>query len=437
MSELFLGLDLGTSGLKAAVVHVDGQVVAEVEAGYTVESPEPGFAQIDPAAWEAAVEQALAQLPGLEFAAVGIAGQMHGVVLMDASGAAVRPAILWPDRRAEPQLQLWRALSEGQRGRLANPLIAGMAGPILAWWDEHDPGALREAAVAVQPKDYVRSRLGGPPVSERSDACATLLWDVPADAWAGDVVAAVGVPERLLPQIVPSDQVVATAALPGDPVLVAGAGDTPAALLGLGGLVDGQVQVNVGSGVQVLMRADAQPVTDPVTRLYADAAGGWYAMCAIQDGGLALDRVRRRLGLRWDEFFARAAAATSRAGELPVVTSADPTSVDDLALAAVEAMVFSVRRGLELLGRPYDSVQMSGGGARVPLVGQMLAAALGVPVSVVPDRSTSALGAAMLAAAGLDHRIPVRPGGAVTHNPVVTPGLEDAYRLWVRRAEAL
>ncbi len=147
-------------------------------------------------------------------------------------------------------------MSGEQRARLANPLAAGMAGPILAWLQEHDPAALQDAAVAVQPKDYVRTRLGGPPVGERSDACATLLWDVPADDWARDVVAAVGLPENLLPQIVPSDRVVATAALPGAPALVTGAGDTPAALLGLGGLADGQVQVNVGSGVQILMKAD-------------------------------------------------------------------------------------------------------------------------------------------------------------------------------------
>ena len=313
-SGLFLGLDLGTSGLKAAAVHVDGQVVAQAEAGYAMACPEPGFAQIDPAAWEAAVEHVVGQLGGLEFAAVGIAGQMHGVVLLDPSGAAIRPAVLWPDCRAEPQLDRWRALSGEQRARLANPLAAGMAGPILAWLQEHDPAALQDAAVAVQPKDYLRTRLGGPPVGERSDACATLLWDVPADDWARDVVAAVGLPENLLPQIVPSDRVVATAALPGAPALVTGAGDTPAALLGLGGLADGQVQVNVGSGVQILMKASAQPVPDPVTRLYADAAGGWYAMCAIQDGGLALDRVRRWLQLGWDELFARAADASPGAG---------------------------------------------------------------------------------------------------------------------------
>ena len=162
-TELYLGLDLGTSGLKAAALHEDGQVVAQAEAGYSMASPEPGFAQIDPAAWDRAVEQVVGQLGGLEFAAVGVAGQMHGVVLLDASGAAIRPAVLWPDRRAEPQLDRWRALSGEQRARLANPLAAGMAGPILAWLQEHDPAALQDAAVAVQPKDYVRTRLGGPP----------------------------------------------------------------------------------------------------------------------------------------------------------------------------------------------------------------------------------------------------------------------------------
>ena len=111
----------------------------------------------------------------------------------------------------------------------------------------------------------------------------------------------------------------------------------------------------------------------------------------------------------------------------------DKTTVDDLARAAVEAMVFSMRRGVELLDRPFRSVRMSGGGARPPVVPQMLADLLGVPVSVMPDRSASAIGAAMLAAAGVGQQVPVTRAGDVLHDPVAAPELEGAYELWLRR----
>ncbi len=456
MSGHYLGIDLGTSGLKAVVVDGEGGVRAETEVAYEVARPAPGRAEIAPQVWEDAVAQALAQLGEHPLTAVGVAGQMHGVVLMDSGGNPCGPAILWPDRRAEPVLDRWRDLSQTQRARLANPLVPGMTGPILDWLQQHEPQTLERAAAAVQPKDYVRHRLGGPIVTERSDASATLLWDVPADTWAVDVADALGVPAHLLAQVVPSDQVVGVARLPGNPALVAGAGDTPAALLGSGGLAPGEVQVNLGSGAQILVGVEAPaPSADPVTHLYADADSAWYGMCAIQNGGLALDRVRQWLGMRWDEVFAAATAVPAGArgvsmlpflsGERGGVASpgsrgtwlglTDATSREDLARAAVEAMVFTIRRGVEVLVGTRPQVRVTGGGARNPVVAQMLAAALGATVTVVPERSASALGAAMLAAAGVGALFTAEVGGLL-YEPVAAPELEGAYARWVSRLPA-
>ena len=156
---MFLGIDLGTSGLKLAAVREDGTVAAQAEAAYEVDRPAPGFAEIDPAAWVAALESALDRLASHNWNAVGLDGQMHGLVLVDADGEAVRPAVLWPDRRAD--LQRWRELPADMRQRLANPLTPGMAGPILGWLQEHEPDRVDMAQAALQPKDYLRARLGG------------------------------------------------------------------------------------------------------------------------------------------------------------------------------------------------------------------------------------------------------------------------------------
>ncbi len=457
MSDLYLGIDLGTSGVKVAAVRDDGTVAAQAEASYAVERPCPGYAEIAPQQWDDALRTALTPLAALRFVSVGIAGQMHGLVLVDDEGTPCRPAMLWPDRRAQSELTAWRALSSARRLRLANPLVAGMAGPMLRWVQANEPVTWQCAAVALQPKDYVRFRLGGPLVAERSDASATLLWDIPGDTWDLDVVAALGLPADLLPDVVSSHWVVGQAALPGDPALVAGAGDTPAALLGTGGLLPGQVQINLGTGAQILVGvADPQPTPDPLTHLYADAASGWYGMAAIQNAGLALNKTREWLGLQWSDFFAAAESVPTGAGGVCVVPFlsgerggvaqpttrgawlglSDATTPAHLARAAIEGMLFTVRQGVELLAGDQQQVRVSGGGVREPFVAQMLADVLGATISVVPDRSASALGAAMLAATGIGQTITVASWQPLFFEPRLNPDLEGAYQRWVQRLPA-
>ncbi|MEZ5184929.1 MAG: FGGY family carbohydrate kinase [Candidatus Nanopelagicales bacterium] len=457
MSDVFLGIDLGTSGLKVSAVHEDGKILAEAEQSYQVDRPLPGHAEISPEVWVRSLHAAVARLGSLKYRSAGIDGQMHGVVLVDADGIPCRPAILWPDRRAESELPRWRDLSAQQRTRLANPLTAGMAGPMLGWIQHHEPVTVQAASAAVQPKDFLRGSLGGQMVGERSDASATLLWDVPADTWATDVIEELGLPGHLLPEVVPSHEVVGAADLPGEPALVAGAGDTPAALLGSGGLAVGEVQVNLGTGAQILVGVDApRPSADPKTHLYADAGSAWYGMVAIQNGGLALNKAREWLQMSWDQLFAAAAAVPAGAGGVSVIpyltgerggvaapTSrgswlglTDTTTAADIARAAVEAMVFAVRQGVELLGSAPQSVRVTGGGARNPLVPQMLADSLTSQVDVLPDRSASSLGAAMLAATGVGAQIaPVRDR-PLTFTPRASGRLEESYQRWATRLVA-
>jgi xylulokinase len=180
---------------------------------------------------------------------------MHGTVLVDAAGAPVAPAVLWPDGRAAAEVDRWRSLPTAVRAALANPLVPGMTGPVLAWLAAHEPELLRRAAAVLLPKDALRASLvpdADPRVTDRSDASATLLWDVVADGWSPEATAAAGIDPGLLPRVHPSAEVVGAAALPvGEVPVVVGGGDTPLALLAAG--TRAGRQVNLGTGAQVLL----------------------------------------------------------------------------------------------------------------------------------------------------------------------------------------
>jgi xylulokinase len=446
----FLGIDLGASGLKLALLAEDGSLLAEAEAGYEVRRPHAGWAETDPAEWVAALRTARAALPAASIAAVGVTGQMHGAVLCDESGVPVRPAVLWPDQRATAELDRWRAIAAPARDRLANPLVPGMTGPIAAWLATHEPDSVARATHLLLPKDYLRLTIAGPPVTERSDASATLLWDVVADDWSSE--AASLIPATLLPEVVSPSTVVGSME---DAAVIAGCADTPAALLAVGTVDD--LQINLGTGAQVLRRvAHPSPMASPVTHLYAAADDGWYAMAAVQNAGLALDWVCDVFDLSWADLIASAAGVPAGAGGvtfLPFLTGergglAGPSSRGgwlglrasttraDLARAAVEAMVFAVRRAAELLGPLGPAVRLTGGGGREPFVRQLLADALGVVVRRVEVRSASATGAAMLAARAVGTPLrPDRPSPPET-DPRPNPALEAAYHSWLDRAPA-
>ena len=458
-SEVLLGADLGTSGLKLVAVDATGAVVVEAEADYAVLSPAPGHAETDVSAWRGALDDALAavapSLAGARVRGLGLAGQMHGAVVVDAAGAALRPAMLWPDRRAVVELDRWHALTAGDRAALANPLTPGMTGPLLAWLAEHESDVVARAAAVLLPKDALRATLlpgTDPRVTDRSDASATLLWDVVGDRWSAPAVAAAGVSPALLPAVRPSIDVAGTARLPvGDVPVVVGGADTPLALLAAG--TSTGVQINLGTGAQLIRPGwEPRPVDDPVVHAYADVTGGWFAMAALQNAGSAWAWVCEVLGLTSAELFEAAGAAPTGAGGVvfrPFLTGeragvAGPadrggwtglqsgTTRADLARAAVEGVVFAVSAAFELLDVRDDGqpVILSGGGARSPLVVQTLADVLGRPVRHLRLRSASAIGAAVLAGrgTGLDVVPDRRPDPMVDPRP--SPALIEAAQSW-------
>lgn len=430
--EVVLGADIGTSGLKLVAVGTDGEVVAEAESGYEPDRPRPGWAQSEVGTWVRGLDEALDRVGGAlrhhRVRGLGLSGQMHGAVLVDEDGRALLPALLWPDERAAGELGRWRELPTGARAALANPLAAGMTGPLAAWLATHEAEAVRRAAAVVLPKDAVRAVLvpgAEPRVTDRSDASATLLWDVAGEDWSLPAVRAAGIPERLLPGVRPSAEVVGEARLAlGEAPVVVGGADTALAVLATGAVGD---QVNLGTGAQVLRpEARPAPVDDPRVHHYADADAGWYAMAALRNGGSAWAWVCRVLGLGWEELFAAAAAGQpgaggvvfrpflggergqppARPGERGSFSGLTPdTTRADLARAAVEGVLLAVAAAAALLpGSGEGPVLLTGGGGRAAVVRQLLADVLGRPVAYLRLRSASAVGAALLAArgAGLD-----------------------------------
>jgi xylulokinase len=455
--DVLLGADLGTSGLKLLALDRTGRVVAEAERGYPVDRPGPDRAESDVATWRHALDEALAAvspaLAGGRVLGLGLSGQMHGAVLVDTAGRALRPAMVWADSRAAGELDLWRALPEAERAALANPLVAGMTGPMLAWLARFEPRTLHQAAAVLLPKDALRATLLPGLVTDRSDASATLLWDVTADDWSGPALAAAGADRSLLPVVRPSDEVVGTATLPVGPVpVVTGGADTPLALLAAGTRVG---QLNLGTGAQLLRPGWLpRPVADPLVHGYADVTGGWYAMAALQNGGSAWEWVCGVLGMSWADLFAAAATTPAGAGGVsfrPFLTGerggvARPsdrggwsglhpgTTRADLARAAVEGVVFAIGAAFALLDVPEadEPVVLTGGGARPAVVRQLLADVLRHPVRYLPLRSASAIGAAVLAGRGVGADVvPAGPSGEVV-DPRPDAELRAAAERWAR-----
>jgi xylulokinase len=467
-----LGLDLGTSSAKAVVTDTGGRVLAQAVAGYAVTSTNPGYAESEPAEWWSAVTACareaaskVASAAGTRPAAIGLSGQMHGLVMASADGRALRPALLWADSRATGSLRAYRHLGPQALARLANPLAPGMTGPLLMWVAEHEPGTYRAARWALAPKDWLRAHLTGEVHAEPSDASASLLYDVPGDRWDLEVVGALGLDAALLAPLLPSagapaGHLTARAAdelgLPAGIPVAAGAGDTAAATLGSGiGL--GEVQLTIGTGAQIIRPlAEAVSRADDGVHLYRSATpAGWYQMGATLSAGLSLNWVREVMNASWEELYA-SADPPGRPGQGPIFVphlSGERTPYCDPALrgswtglsladdrasllrGALEGVAFAVRDALDaLLGEPLSReplsreqgpphLRLAGGGTLAGSWRQLLADVLGLPLYAVDVPAASGRGAALLGAvaAGLlsfdDIAGPLAPPASLVAEP--------------------
>jgi xylulokinase len=463
---MLLGIDLGTSSVKVLLLDTDGTVLGEASHSYPVRALQPGWSETDPDAWWLAVIAAVRKAVGSrarEIRAIGLAGQMHGVVLTDSQGQALRPAVLWADTRAHGELQRYRDLPVSNRQALANPITVGMAGPTLLWLKKNEAEIYGKARWALQPKDWLRLRLTEEVATDPSDASATLLYDVQQDQWAQGIIKVLGIRQDLLPPILSSIQVAghlcASAAsalgIPQDMPVAVGAADAAAAALGSGLIREGDAQLTVGSGAQIVS-ITTSPKAAPEFGLHLYRAVNpdtFYTMAAMQNAGLALEWVRSILGLTWDDVYELATTVEPGCNGLsflPYLTGERTPHLNSdacglwfglkrhhtrahLIRAALEGVAFAIRDGLQAfkkVGVHPRTLRIAGGGTQQAFWRQLLADTLQEMLGVSSVTNASARGAAFLAALATGtaiHELPV-PALAEPVNPNPPhPNLEQAY----------
>jgi len=416
-----IGLDVGTTALKGVAVSEDGRVEARAEEPYPLASPRPGWTEQDPELWWEACGRVLRRLGAAD--AIGLSGQMHGLVLLDADLRPIRPAILWNDGRTAAQCaRIEQTLGREELIALTgNRALTGFTAPKLLWVREHEPELYARVRHVLLPKDYVRLRLTGELATDVSDASGTLLFDVARRTWSDRVLSALGIPPDWMPPALESPVVAGTTEA-GVPV-AAGAGDQAAGAIGVGVDRPGPASVALGtSGVVFAALDDYRP--DPEARVHTFCharPGTWHAMGVMLSaaGSLRWLRDAAAPGVGFAALVDEAERWPPGAGGLrflPYLTGERTPHADPdvraafvglglehdrgaLTRAALEGVAYGLCDALEVLAavgsRPAVG-RVSGGGARSGLWLRIIASALRMPLEHTEVEEGAAYGAALL-----------------------------------------
>ena len=447
-TSMFLGLDIGTSGVKALLVDQSGGVAGTATVPLPLSTPRPGWAEQDPADWWRATVDAvhalLAQHPSVGVAGIGITGQMHSSVFLDRHGDVIRPALLWCDGRTTAECTEIVARVGGEQRLLeltCNTALEGFTLPKILWLRNHEPESYARLATVMLAKDYVRYRLTGAIATEPSDASGTLLYDTAHLRWSGEMLEAMGMDARLLPTLGGSSEVVGhvtptaaqTTGLPEGTPVVGGGGDNACGALGVGVIAPGDAAASWGTSGTVLAPT-TEPRIDPERRVHTFchvAPGTWYLIGVVLTAGGAFAWYRDQ--------FAREYADPADAGRalrdeaaliapgadgvtfLPYLQG-ERTPHRDASLrgallglslahsrahvtrAVFEGICFALRDSLETirdLGLTPNQLLLTGGGSSHALLRQLQADVFGAPVSLANREEGPAYGAALLAAVGV------------------------------------
>jgi xylulokinase len=421
--SVLVGLDVGTTGVKALAISPEGEVLARAEEEYPLSTPAPGWAEQDPGDWWRASEAALAAVGAERAAGIGLSGQMHGLVSLDEANRVVRPAILWNDQRTaaecaeiEEQIGLERLIS-----LTGNRALTGFTAPKLLWLRRHEPEAYARIRHVLLPKDYVRLRLTGEHATDATDASGTLLFDVARRQWSEEVLEVLEIPRDWLPRALESPEV-SGHTRDGTP-LAAGAGDQAAGALGVGVDRPGPISVVLGTSGVVFAALSAFQA-DPEARVHAfchAVPGNWQAMGVMLSAAGSLRWFRDALapGTPYEELVSEAEQVGPGADGvlfLPYLSGertphADPNAraaFVGLALghgrvvlvrAVLEGVAYGLRDSLELLrelGVRPELGRASGGGARSRVWLEIVASVLCLPLELTAVEEGAAYGAALL-----------------------------------------
>lgn len=449
-----LGIDIGTSGTKTLAIDETGKILASASAEYPCSHPKPGWSEQDPQLWWDATIKTVGQvldrgrLKAADIAGIGLSGQMHGSVFLDADGKVIRPALLWNDQRTAAECAEIERRAGGREAlvrMVANPALTGFTAPKLLWVRKHEPGAWDKVRQVLLPKDFIRYRLTGVYATEVSDASGTLMLDVANRRWSKELLGKLDLDPAILPACYESPEVSAqvsaagasaTGLAKGTPV-VGGGGDQPAGAVGNGIVRSGVVSATMGTSGVVFAHAD-QLGFDPLGRLQRGChavPGAWHVMGVVLAAGGSFQWFRNELGK------AEIAEAKSRGVDpyylltdeaaivgpgaeglffLPYLTGERTPHFDPdakggwigltvrhgrahMIRSVLEGATYAMRDSLELIremGVTIEQIRVSGGGARNALWKQIQADIYGNDVHTLNSTEGPAFGVALLAQVG-------------------------------------
>ncbi|MEA2511609.1 MAG: xylulokinase [Thermomicrobiales bacterium] len=457
MARGLLGIDLGTGSAKAIVVAMDGSVLGRGSAEYPIHQPMPGYAEQDPEEWwrgtVRAVRAALADAGDVNITAIGLSGQMHGTVLVGADGEAIGPAIIWADTRSARQVEEITELIGAERliELAGSPLAVGFQAATIRWVQQEQPERWARVQIILLPKDYFRWRLTGVYATEPSDASSTLLLDVRTRDWSDEILRGLGVRRDQLPVIAEStaatgklnSEAAAELGLPTGTPVIAGGADAPLAALAAGVVDPASMLLTISTGSQVILPTYEARI-DPKGRIHTwcsclapeadrnrDSATGaaWYQMGATMASGLAMRWLRDRVfdlpqEDAYDRMSSWAAKTPPGAGGLlflPYLAGERTPHMDPQARGLFLGLTADHDRGhltravmegatlalydaylvLASLGATPRQAILAGGGVRSALWRQIVADVFGIPILPLATVEGSAMGAALIAGAGV------------------------------------
>ncbi|WP_286805010.1 xylulokinase [Marinimicrobium sp. UBA4209] len=441
----YLGLDIGTSGVKAVLIDGEGQALGEASAPLTVSRPRPGFSEQDPAHWWEAVLRAVDTLKERHpdsvsaIRGIGLSGQMHGATLLDKNNQVIRPAILWNDVRAATECKEMEQALPTLRQIAGNIAMPGFTAPKILWVKKHEPENYAKIAKVLLPKDYVRFLLTGTYVSDMSDAAGTLWLDVEYRGWSDDLLAVTGLTTEHMPALVEGSE--PSGHLSGElcrrwgiaetPVVAGGGGDNAASACGIGAVEPGTGFVSLGtSGVLFVSNDKFRPNTEGAVHAFCHAIPktwhqmgvflsatdslNWFSKLVGQDAAGVTRAVAENFSGPGEEIFLPYLSgertphnnANARGSFVGLSHLSDARTMGQAVMEGVAFAVRDCQRVLTDAGTQIDTLIAVGGGSKSDLWLEMIATNLGMAIAVPEDGDFGgAFGAArlgLIAATGAD-----------------------------------
>lgn len=446
----FMGIDLGTSGVKVLLIDEHGNVISKEEGEYNLYTPFPGWTEQDPQEWWSVTRDAIRRIVNRvrsdEIKGIGLTGQMHGSVFLDESGNVIRPCILWNDQRTYREVEsIMKEFGDKVVEWISNPVLTGFTLPKIIWLRNNEPENFKRLKKVLLPKDFVRFKLTGEYATEVSDASGTALFDVKNRSWSLEMINAMGLSIDLFPKSYESPEITGyvskksaeeTGLKEGTPV-VGGGGDQAAQAVGMGIVHPYDTSVTLGTSGVVFSAID-KVFVDPKLRTHTfchAVPGMWHIMGVMLSAGGSLRWYRdtfgemeisisRLLGKDPYEILTQEAESVKPGAErlifLPYLTGERCPYPDPFARGVffgiglnhnrshfvrsiIEGISFGLNDSLNILrelGVKPDSVKISGGGARSQLWRKILASIFNLPVATINVTEGAAFGSALLSAVG-------------------------------------